>query len=367
MSKLVTRIATKKSLKVQRGYTRFVRLPAKEVPHAEECLLSCLKYGGGDMDETMARGVAVVPVPVGKAPDGGECFPRAWKRRGEAPRGDAVWCVPARGDPSRRMLFLHGGAYTGSSPQDDSYLAFATQLARTTGLAVLSIDYRLAPEHKCPAAVDDAVAALKWLASYRPPARGSPAGSTGTKMQATEIFLSGDSAGGGLALACALMAPATLRPVLRGVVAISAWTDLTASCNTYDSRLWDPKTKTGDPFDDRPGSLNMAETYIGSGAQRFPPEDQRASPMFACPSKLRMLPPSLFIVGDYELGLGDSVEMREKMVAAGHTDASVSVYDRMFHCHVLYAEGKATGQPLKAGARGVKEIGSWINSRSLGR
>lgn len=366
ISKLVTRTARKKPSKMQQGYTRFVRLPAKEVPHAEECLLSCLKYGGGDMDETLARGVTVVPVPVGKAPEGGECFPRAWKRRGEALRGDAVWCVPARCDLSRRMLFFHGGAYTGSSPQDPAYLAFATQLARASGLAVLSIDYRLAPEHRCPAAVEDAVAALKWLASYGPPARGSPAGSTSTKMQAKEIFLSGDSAGGGLAFACALTAPTALRPVLRGVVGISAWTDLTASSTTYDSRLWDPKTKTGDPFDDRPGSLNMAETYTGSGARRFPPRDPRASPMFASPSQLRELPPSLFIVGDYELGLGDSVEMREKLVAAGHMDASISVYDRMFHCHVLYAEGKATGQVLKSGARGVKEIASWISSKSLG-
>merc|ERR1712007_110034 len=195
---------------------------------------------------------------------------------------------------------------------------------------------------------------------YGPPPKGSSSGTIAVKNMASSVILCGDSAGGGLAFACALTAPASSRRFLRGVVAISPWTDLTASSNTYESRLWDPKTRTGDPFDDRPGSLNMAANYIGCGARRFPPRDPRASPMFASKAKLLALPPTLFVVGDYELGLGDSIEMRDRMVSAGHSDVSISVYDRMFHCHVLYAEGKETLQPLRAAARGVQEMATWI-------
>merc|ERR1712113_576478 len=104
---------------------------------------------------------------------------------------------------------------------------------------------------------------------------------------------------------------------------------------------------------------------MGWGSRGFPHKDPRASPLFAAPAQLRTLPPSLFVVGDYELGLGDSVEMRERMVAAGHSDASISVYDRMFHCHALYAEGKGSGKPLRAGVRAVQEIASWILDRSV--
>lgn len=317
------------------------------------------------MDETLAANVRVIPVPVGKTLGQTSSFPRAWHRKGEPPRGDAVWCVPAGGCPRRRLLFLHGGAYAGNSPYDSQYLAFATQIARLTGLSVLSIDYRLAPEHRCPAPVTDSLAALKWMAAYGPPPRGAPRGTTAQRKSATQLFLCGDSAGGGLALACCLKAPLALRPLIRGIVAISPWTDMTASTSTYETRLWNTKTKTGDPFDDRESSLKMAATYIGKGPHRVRPTDIRASPFFASRARLRALPPTLFIVGDYELALGDSLELRDKMIAAGHLDASVSVYDRMFHCHVLYSEGKGLGQTLFAGVRGREELARWIADRSI--
>lgn len=351
--------------KRQRGYNRFVALPEKEVPHAQRCLAYCLKYGGGAMDETIASGVSVVPLPVGRASREGTRFQKPWRRQGEPQRGEALWFLPPRCDSKRRMLFLHGGAFQGGSPQDPGYTAFGSQLAKKTGLAVLSIDYRLAPEHKCPAAVEDAIAALEWLVGHGPPARGGAADSVASKQRASEIFISGDSAGGGLALACSMQASSLARSVVRGVVAISPWADLTSSSDTYESRLWNSKTKTGDPFDDRQGSLNMASVYIGSGTKScFSALDPRASPMFASASQLRAMPRTLFIVGDYELGLGDSLEMRRRMVSAGHLDVSVSVYDRMFHCHVLYTEGMGLGEPLHAGVRAVQEMAAWIKDRS---
>eukprot|EP00928_Gymnodinium_smaydae_P094596 TRINITY_DN7965_c1_g1_i1.p1 TRINITY_DN7965_c1_g1~~TRINITY_DN7965_c1_g1_i1.p1 ORF type:complete len:413 (-),score=58.06 TRINITY_DN7965_c1_g1_i1:267-1463(-) len=342
------------------SHSRFVRLPVKEIEHAHACLLDAAKNGFHGMDETMPRGVTVLPVPVGQTPGGNEAFPRAWRRRGEPTRGDALWCIPANGDTSRRMLFLHGGAYTGMSPQDTPYTAAASQLARRTGLAVLAIDYRKAPEHKCPAAVEDAVAALRWLARYGPPQLPSTESACAVRAAATEIFICGDSAGGGLALATALSAPPSMRELLSGITAISAWTDMTASACTYESRVWCSKTRTGDPFDDRSGAISMAEQYLGA----FPPKDHRASPIFAPASRLRALPPTFFVVGDYEVSLGDSTTMRQRMLAAGHEDASISIYDRMFHCHPLFADGKCTGRPLRAAVRALDEITAWIARRS---
>merc|ERR1712083_1070014 len=104
----------------------------------------------------------------------------------------------------------------------------------------------------------------------------------------------------------------------------------------------------------------MAAVYIGSGKSRFPPEDPHASPMFATRSQLRKLPSTLFIVGDYELGLGDSTDMYARLVQAGHSDVSLSVYDRMFHCHVLYSEGMGIGKPLPAASRAIEEIKQWV-------
>jgi len=101
-----------------------------------------------------------------------------WERDGElsgdpggaGPRGAAEWYVPwgpgpAPADAARgRLLFFHGGGYVWYAPQDDVYRSFGTRLAQQTGMAVLSIDYRLAPEHAFPAALEDADAALRWLA-----------------------------------------------------------------------------------------------------------------------------------------------------------------------------------------------------------
>merc|ERR1712232_1193737 len=105
------------------------------------------------------------------------------------------------------------------------------------------------------------------------------------------------SAGGALALACNFRTSSLTRSVVSGVAAISPWTDLTASSTTYESRLWDAKTKAGDPFDDKQGSLNMAANYIGVGKKAFPAENPLASPLFASVAQLKALPPTLFIVG----------------------------------------------------------------------
>lgn len=344
---------------------RLVRLPSAEREFALRCLRHCKKYSYPGMDKSIACGVCFVDIPVGAAPGGSDAFPRGWKRKEGAQtnkRGDALWCIPKDGDPSRRMLYLHGGGFTSMAPQDEPYRALVSQLAKLTGLTILAIDYRLSPEYKCPAAVEDGIAALKWLAKHGPPTIGSGVASEAV---ASEIFIAGDSAGGGLTFAVGLEAKGKTKSLIRGLIGISPWTDLTCSTSAYSTRAWDPKTRTGDPFDGPDDNWHAATAYVGTGRHAFPRTDLRASPFLSPLRRLKNLAPSLFLVGDYELALGDAVDMQAKMVAAGHSDASVSTYEGMFHIWVMYSDGKGLGESLPAGNRGLKEIARWIAERSL--
>jgi len=91
--------------------------------------------------------------------------------------------------------------------------------------------------------------------------------------------------------------------------------------------------------------------------------DWRASPFFAPAAKLRSMPPVLMHVGDYELILDESVLLHEKMKEAGHQDASVVVYPRMWHCFHEYSEGGGERQPLEKALRAVRDIGRWVAAR----
>merc|ERR1712007_185786 len=101
--------------------------------------------------------------------------------------------------------------------------------------------------------------------------------------------------------------------------------------------------------------------YIGCGARRFPPRDPRASPMFASKTKLLALPPTLFVVGDYELGLGDSIEMRDRMVSAGHSDVSISVYDR---CSIVMCFTPKVKRPCSLYVRLPAVCKRWLRGSS---
>jgi hypothetical protein len=123
--------------------------------------------GTATLDSQPAAGVRIETVAA--AADGPFT---PWVRDGElsgdpdgaGPRGSADWYVPPGATPRARMLFLHGGGYTWYAPQDPVYRSFGTRLAETTGMAVLAIDYRLAPEAPHPACIEDADKALRWLA-----------------------------------------------------------------------------------------------------------------------------------------------------------------------------------------------------------
>lgn len=180
------------------------------------------------------------------------------------------------------------------------------------------------------------------------------------------MFVAGDSAGGGLAVAACVAPPPSVRRVLRGVIGLSAWMDLTASTPSYDTRQWDAGRCFGDAVnagETREEGQGEALGYLGRGGIKKHGRDWRASPYFAPAAQLRTMPPALFSVGDYELILDESVLLAERMRKAGNKDVQCSVYPRMWHVFHQYSEGGGEDVPLQAAHRALREIGRWVAAR----
>lgn len=331
-----------------------------EVPRSqrelERVILKLCAEGKDKLDRRTAPGVRVLRVPP---PERGGGFPKKWLRREGSrvvERGTALWYIAPGADPGRRVLLLHGGSYVVWAPGDHCYRSLASRVAVACKACVLAPDYRMAPEHLFPAAYEDAVEALSWLASNGPQME-SPA---------TALFVCGDSAGGGLALAAALGAAPALRRQIRGIVSMSGWLDLTASTPSYQTRQWDPECCVGDAVNagvDAAAGREEAEGYLGPGGVATHGRDWRCSPFFATAAQLRALPPVLFQVGDYELILDESVLLQQRAAKAG-ADATLSVYPRMWHCWQQYEEGSGTGQELRQASKALLEIARWVRARA---
>ena len=205
------------------------------------------------------------------------------------------------------VLQLHGGGYIGKIR--NAYRDFAVLYARFPGeRAVLSPDYRVAPEDPFPAALEDACAAYHWLLEK---------GYTGD-----QIVVAGDSAGGGLALALAFWLRDHGEPLPKKLVLMSPWTDLTASGESYQINF------EKDPlFGNSRESMIYSSAYYGS----LDPKNPYISPLFG---DFSGLPPMLFQVGSTEMLLSDSVEAARKAKNAG-CEVKLSVYDGMFHVFQL--------------------------------
>ena len=225
----------------------------------------------------------------------------------------AEW-VTAAGAGDGAILYLHGGGYvTGSTV---SHRGMAANLSRTSGCRVLTIDYRLAPENKHPAQVQDARAAYLWMLN-----NGCNASST---------VVAGDSAGGGLTVATLLSARDAGDPLPAAGVCISPWVDMEG---TGDSM----QTKAGkDPMVSKEGLEEMAANFLGEGDRR----DPLAAPLHA---DLTGLPPLLSIVGTAEVLLDDAVRLHEKAEAAG-VDSTLEVWDDMIHIWPWFAPFLPEGQ-----------------------
>jgi acetyl esterase/lipase len=213
------------------------------------------------------------------------------------------WVRPAAATPGAALLYLHGGAYIVGSAA--AFAGLVGQVAARARAVAFIPDYRLAPEHPFPAAVDDADAAYAGLAA---------AG-------LTRIALAGDSAGGGLALVELLRATsaATTGAVPRPVAAavMSPWTDLTLSGASISGRAH------ADPLLGRAALAEAVRQYAGA----HDPADPRLSPLLGVRGGL---PAALLHVGEDELLLDDSVAYAARSRAAGNV-VELHVWERMLH------------------------------------
>lgn len=200
-------------------------------------------------------------------------------------RGERV--RPRHGATAGTLLYLHGGGYFACSPQ--THRAITGGFARRS-LDVFAPDYRLAPEHPFPAAVEDAVAAYRGLL-----ADGIPAGT---------IVVAGDSAGGGLGLAMLVSLRDAGDAMPAGCVLFSPWTDLAATGATLRSN------SRRDAFFEGEGMERITAPYLAGADPRSP----LASPLYA---ELGGLPPLLVHVGSHEVLLDDSRRLAERARAAG--------------------------------------------------
>lgn len=207
------------------------------------------------------------------------------------------WLRVAHPRRGRALLYFHGGGFFCGTPQ--THRAITGRLAQLLGFTVLALDYRLAPEHPYPAALEDAIAAWQWLLSlgYRP----------------DRVWLGGDSAGGGLALALMLACRERDLPLPAGGLLYSPWTDLTCTAPSITENVarcaWFMPEQV----------IFAADMYAGRMSREHP----LLSPLRG---NLSGLPPLLLHVSDSELLRDDSVLLAERARASG-----VQVQMRVWH------------------------------------
>ena len=224
----------------------------------------------------------------------------------------------------RCILFLHGGGYIIGSPL--LYRHFTWRLATATCAHVLSLDYRLAPEHPFPAALDDAVAGYQWVLA------------NGVKPERVAVI--GDSAGGGLALALLLRLRDQGIRLPAAAVALSPWTDLALTGASLAINA------TVDPIVNVAQMRRVVGHYLNGADPRLP----YASPLYSDPAGL---PPTLIQVGSDEVLRDDAVRMAERLRSAG-CRVRLEIWPRMPHVWHLFV-------PLLPEARrAIAGIGTFV-------
>jgi acetyl esterase/lipase len=243
----------------------------------------------------------------------------------------ALELIPATvADEQARLLYLHGGAFVMGSPA--GYAGFTAQFARRAAIRTVSLDYRLAPEHPFPAAVEDGLAAYRDLLD-----RGTPPG---------RVVLAGDSAGGNLVLATLLAAGRAGMPMPAAAVLMSPVTDVAMTGESV-------RAKNGiDPIFTPEVLAEPFGAYL-AGAD---PRTELASPLFA---DLRGLPELLIHVGSHELLLDDATRLAAKAAAVDVT-VTLEVFAQAPHVFHINYESSATAEAA------VDRVARFIR-RALGR
>jgi monoterpene epsilon-lactone hydrolase len=249
----------------------------------------------------------------------------------------AHWLVPPGANRDRVLLYVHGGGYTLGSLRSHGELA--ARIGRAAGTRVLFPEYRLAPEHPFPAAVDDVLAAWRWLRAVH---GADPA----------SIVVAGDSSGGGLTLALLQALRDAHETLPAGAVLLSPLLDLTASGASIVQRADEDPIFTPDAI------RGLGPVYLGDADPRTP----AASPLFG---SMNGLPPLLVQVGSAELLLSDSERAAGAAGAAG-VDATLEIGDGLPH---VYQSALGTPEAASATRRITDFIRQLLDSggRHIGR
>ena len=237
---------------------------------------------------------------------------------------DAAWFTPDGYGKSKTILYLHGGGYVMGSY--NTHRALIGRIARAAGCKALAINYRKAPENKYPLALQDALAAYKQMIAdgYE------------------NIFIMGDSAGGGLTLALLQLIKKQRLPKAAGAVLLSPWTDLTMSGDSIQTK------KDKDPLI-TPHLLDIFSKRYYADAD---PTDPLISPHFA---DVKGFPPTLIQVGGNEVLFDDSIRMAQKMNKAG-VKVQLEIYDNMMHVWQFF------GGIVPEANKAIDEIGEFVKS-----
>lgn len=240
----------------------------------------------------------------------------------------AEWVSTPNGDPGRAILYLHGGGYVIGSI--NTHRALAARLARAAKARVLVIDYRLAPEHPHPAAVEDSVAA------YR--------GMLGQGLKPARIVVAGDSAGGGLTVATLVAIRDAKLPLPAAGACLSPWVDLEGVGASMATKA------DADPIVQKAGIEQMAAAYLAGKDPRTP----LAAPLYA---DLTGLPPLLIQVGTAETLLDDASRLAERARKAG-VAVSYEASEDMIHVWHLFAS------MLDEGQEAIDRIGEFVRKHA---
>lgn len=252
----------------------------------------------------------------------------ATSQKVETPTFRGEWITAPEADHNRAIVYLHGGGYVIGSV--NSYRDMCERLSRSAKARVLAVDYRLAPEHPFPAAVEDAVNAYRWVLDQG--------------IEPGRVAIAGDSAGGALTLAVMFMAKQHGDPMPACGVPISPWVDLEHTGNSMITM------EAVEPMCHKAVLAACAQLYLPSGDLRNP----LAASIYG---DFTGLPPLFITVGGHETLLDDAHCVVEKARAAG-VSVDFKVYDRQIHVFQIFANR------MKEAEHAIQDIGSFILSHT---
>lgn len=239
----------------------------------------------------------------------------------------AEWIETAATPNDKAILYFHGGGYV--SGTCFAHRTHVAKFVKRSGIRALLFEYRVAPEHPYPAALDDALTAYDWLL-----AQG---------IQPSKIAFMGDSAGGGLVLATLLKLKDEGRPLPTAAVCLSPWTDL--AC-TGESLITVAKL---DPFTPGNAWTVFSHHYVSGNDPRLP----YISPLYG---DLRGLPPCLIYAGDHDVLIDDSRRLAAKAKAAG-VEMDLRIGEGLFHCYPV------CGSLFPEAQQAMNEICAYLQTR----